>query len=274
MTKGRSGGGRLKSTGQDSQAAHHRGEGGSHGNGCSKGLGDKKMSPLRAAVAGGGVDGLCVGERRGAGARVARADILDSRSTDVDYDLDAPSPVEAPSLHPSFTYACVEEGLGKGAKAAEVGARVSVEDAGSPDGKSADAGFVEASNKGASGGRLASHQQAGPSPLCTWSWVEAQLNRKMEVYYECIGLTNILFLDWSVKLPRSTVCHIVGKRGHTLQRIEDFCGVFVALRDIDEEQSEVLLWGPPEGVALADFVVQALKKGLHSILDSLGRIGF
>ena len=81
-------------------------------------------------------------------------------------------------------------------------------------------------------------------------------------------------MDWSIELHRSAVCHVVGRRGKTLQRIEAVCGVFLALQDIDEEQSKVLLWGSPEGVALAVFIVEALERGMHSILDSLGRLGF
>ena len=79
---------------------------------------------------------------------------------------------------------------------------------------------------------------------------------------------------WSVEISRSTVCHVVGRRGKTFQRIEDLCGVFVALQDLGEEHSEVFLWGSAEGVALAEFVVHALGMGMHSILDSLGRLGF
>ena len=79
---------------------------------------------------------------------------------------------------------------------------------------------------------------------------------------------------WSVEVSSCAVRHVVGRRGRTLQRIEDHCGVFVALQDRGEEQSEVLLWGSLEGVALATIVVTALERGLHSILDSLGRLGF
>ena len=83
-----------------------------------------------------------------------------------------------------------------------------------------------------------------------------------------------LTVAWSVEVSRPAVRHIVGRRGKTLQRIEDLCGVFVALQDMGEEHSEVLLWGSAEGVALAEFVVHALGMGMHSILDSLGRLGF
>ena len=81
-------------------------------------------------------------------------------------------------------------------------------------------------------------------------------------------------VDWSVEVRRSAVCHVVERRGRTFQRIEDLCGVFVALQDMGEEHSEVLLWGSAEGVALAEFVVHALGKGMHSILDSFCRLGF
>ena len=230
----------MKSTGQDPQVANRRVEDGSRGGGCSKGLDHKERSLLRTSVADGGVDSPCVGEGRGSGARVAGAEILDSRSVTAGYDLDAPSPIETPSSCPSLTYACVEESLGKETRAIGVGAGGNAQDArspdgGSPDGGSPDARFVETNSKGARGGRLVSHQEAGPSPRCAWGWVEKQLERKMEVYHECIGVPEVLFVDWSVKLPRSTVRHIVGRGGHTLQRIEDFCGVFVALRDIDEK---------------------------------------
>ena len=104
MAKGQRGGHRLKSTGQDPQAAHHRGEDGSNNGGGCEELGGEENSPLRATMAGGGVDGPCVGEGRGIGARAGRGAILDSRSTDVDYDLSAPSPVEAPSSCPSLIH--------------------------------------------------------------------------------------------------------------------------------------------------------------------------
>ena len=168
----------------------------------------------------------------------------------------------------------MEECWGKEAKAIGVGAGGGVEDSGSSDSTSADAGFEKASNKGTRGGRLASHQQAGPSPRCAWGWLEKHLEETKALILEGITDPEALIVAWSVELPRCVVRHVVGRQGKTLQRIEDLCGVFVALQDVGEEQSDVLLWGSAEGVALADFVIHALGKGMHSILDSLGRLGF
>lgn len=213
---------------------------------------------VEAARGGGGAGG-------GAGERSA-----DARLADAEFQLDTPNSVTPPSS-PSPTYTCVEEGVGEEARMVRAGARAGER---SGDVGSTDAGFADATSKGTRGGRLASHKQAGPSPRCAWGWVEQQLERKKALYLGCIGQTEALFVTWRVTLQRSTVCHVVGRGGRTLQRIEDFCGAFLALRDIGEEQSELLLWGSPEGVALADFVVLALDKGMHSILRSLGRLGF
>ena len=268
MAKGRRGSGHLKSTGQDPQAAHHRGEDGSRRNGCCEGLGNKERSLLRTSVAGCGVENACVGEGRGIGARATRAEFPDAGSTD------APNPVQTPHLCSSPTLACVGEGLGEEARVARVGVGGGTEDAGSADSGSADVEFTDATSKGARGGRLASHQQAGPSPRCTWGWWEKMLEETQALILEGVEDPEALTVSWSVELSRSAVRHVVGRRGRTLQRIEDHCGVFVALQDRGEEQSEVLLWGSLEGVALATVVVTALERGLYSILDSLGRLGF
>ena len=258
MAKGRRGSGHLKSTDQDPQAAHHRGEDGSLRNGCCEGLGNKERSLLRTRVVGGGMESACVGEGRGFGARAAGAEFPDAGSAD------APNLVETPHSCSSPTPTCVGEGLGKEARVARVGARASTEDARSADTRSADARsadveFADATSRGARGGRLASHQHAGPSPRCTWGWWEKMLEETQALILEGVEDPEALNVSWSVELSRSAVRHVVGRRGRTLQRIEDHCGVFVALQDRGEEQSEVLLWGSLEGVALAAIVVTALR---------------
>ena len=230
-----------------------------------------ERSPLRASRVVGGVGSPCVGEGRGVGAKATRVEFPDSRSADARIELDAPSSVVVPLSSPSPTYACVKEGMGNGARAAKekVGAEERFGDVGS-----ADAGFTDAATKGAGDGRLASHGQAGPSPKCTWGWLDKQLKELKALIIGCSDSPGALCVDWSIELHRFAVCHVVGRTGKTLQRIEDVCGVFLALHDVDKAQSKVRLWGSPEGVALAVFVVEALERGMHSILDSLGRLGF
>ena len=234
----------------------------------------KASPPASSSVSGPALDsgGHGVGAGRGVGPRGTQAEF--PRSADGEFLQDDVNP----SLSPSLTYACVEEGLSKKARATGVRIGASPEDIGSADVGfadfgSADAEFAEATNTGARGGRLASHQQASPSPRCTLGWVEEHLERKKALALGHMEESEVLFVTWSVKLRRSAVCHIVGRGGRTLQRIEDFCGVFLALQDVGEQHSELLLWGSPKGVALAAFVVQTLEMGLHSILDSLGRLG-
>ena len=163
-----------------------------HANQDAPALPKSKASPPASSSVSGpalGSGGHGVGAGRGVGPRGTQAEF--PRSADGEFLQDDVTP----SLSPSLTYACVEESLGKEAGAIGVGARGNAEDAGSPDGGSPDAGFVETTSKGARGGRLASHQQAGPSPRCAWGWVEEQLERKMEVYHKCIGVPEVLFVD-------------------------------------------------------------------------------
>ena len=232
-----------------------------------------EASPLASSYVVGpalGGSGSGVGEGRGVGVKVARAKSPNSRSADGEFLLEDVTPPSKPSI----TCACVGEELGKEARVVGVGAGASVEDAGSADAGSADVGSTVATSKGARARRLASHKQAGPSPRCAWGWLEKQLEKMKAIILEDTEDPEALTVAWSVEVSRPAVRHIVGRRGKTLQRIEDLCGVFVALQDMGEEHSEVLLWGSAEGVALAEFVVHALGKGMHSILDSFCRLGF
>ena len=154
MAKGRASTKWLNSTGQDLQAANRRGGARSSDGGRSEELGNTERSPLRASRVGGGVGSPCVGEGRGVGARVTGVEFPDSRSADARIELGAPSSVVVPLSSPSPTCACVEEGVGKEARADGEEARAGERFA---DARSADAGSADAATRGAGDGRLASH---------------------------------------------------------------------------------------------------------------------
>ena len=59
-----------------------------------------------------------------------------------------------------------------------------------------------------------------------------------------------------------------------LQRIEDFCGVFLSLCDVASDVVELTIYGPPRACALVHFIGEMLIEGVYSVIDTLARQGF
>ena len=140
------------------------------------------------------------------------------------------------------------------------------------DGRFADLGSADGEFQGDDhGGRQGTHRTAGPSPRCALGWVAKKI-KDIEVSilkeYEEEPLTRESIIFHNASLSKPEVGRFIGKKGHSLRKIECFCGVFFTLSDYETEV-EILMWGPLRACALAQFVVEAFEHGFYSIVDSL-----
>ena len=113
--------------------------------------------------------------------------------------------------------------------------------------------------------RRLSHASATVSPHCfasntdmhgKWDWLTA-------------GGQGVDIVE--VPVPRHSVPHIIGKRGQSITKMEDFFGIVVGIRDGDEaEEAFVSLIGPKTCLEAASFVLNCVARGARSILTRLG----
>ena len=71
-----------------------------------------------------------------------------------------------------------------------------------------------------------------------------------------------------VHLSKERVGRFVGKKGHHLRKIENFCGAFIVLGDYPS-MVDVYMWGPLRACPLVQFIIEAFEMGIHSIAESL-----
>ena len=77
-----------------------------------------------------------------------------------------------------------------------------------------------------------------------------------------------------MQFSKRTAPHVIGRGGRMLRRIEDFCGVFLSLRDVAPDAVELTIFGDLWGCALVRFIGEMLNEGIYSVIDTLARQGF
>ena len=130
--------------------------------------------------------------------------------------------------------------------------------------------------------RSKTHGTASPSPRCGFGWVRAELRTRLQSWMEedardCKVPLNVLSeneLSYKcLEVRRESLPHLIGKGGHVLRTLEDFCGVFIAIRDLDEKYAEVTFTGPRHACVLAHFCGDLIKDGHYSVMITLFRNG-
>ena len=72
-----------------------------------------------------------------------------------------------------------------------------------------------------------------------------------------------------LKVPRTSVPHLVGRGGRTIQLIENLLGIIVGVGDGGEGEARVTLWGPKDRLAGGKRVVDCVVQGGRSLLRRL-----
>ena len=129
--------------------------------------------------------------------------------------------------------------------------------------------------------RASSHKYATTSWRCGFEWVAALLRKRLRawdveqaeeeersieaLYYEP-------FAEKTVGVLAHTVPHIIGRGGRVIRQIEMVCGVFLTLRDIGIGNHELFITGPRPACILAEFAIEMLGDGHHSVLRTLSSL--
>ena len=125
--------------------------------------------------------------------------------------------------------------------------------------------------------RTKSHAQASPSPRCGFGWVKEVLRGRLEAW-NAEDAQDCERIDiWAHKyftIAREALPHIVGKGGKMIQAIEDFCGVFFTVHDVDTCEAQILVSGPRSACVLAEFVCEMIAARHFSVLATFLRHGF
>ena len=135
--------------------------------------------------------------------------------------------------------------------------------------------FMNAHGRDAPSDRLGSHSKASTSPRCDYGWFEGEIqSRAAKVVHNLEGFSSntTMMVEHCMEVRQKAVCHVLGRGGRAIRRIESFCGVFAFLGDSYESSTEIYIWGPPRACAIADFIISALECGHYSIMDSLTRL--
>ena len=131
----------------------------------------------------------------------------------------------------------------------------------------------------ADGDRVHSHGQASTSPRCGFKWVSQHLQQALEERRRWDDSSAEGGFDENhhclhcVQIEKGSARHVIGTKGRMLQKIEDFCGVFIFLTDY-EDCCEVYLVGLPAACILGAFIIEMLNQGYYSIMESLIRHGW
>ena len=129
--------------------------------------------------------------------------------------------------------------------------------------------------------RTKSHAQASPSPRCGFGWVKEVLRARLEAWnaedakdcdipLERLGIWGHKYFT----IGREALPHIVGRGGKMIQSIEDFCGVFFTVHDVDTHEAQLLVSGPRSACILAEFVCEMIAARHFSVLTTFLRHGF
>ena len=121
--------------------------------------------------------------------------------------------------------------------------------------------------------RLRSHSATSPrpsSPPCQtggagagpWDWLTPA------------GLGAVEHAE--LKVPRSSVPHLVGRGGRTIEIIENLFGIIVGVGDRGDGEARVTMWGPQDRLDGGKHVVDCVVQGGRSLLRrlSLARMDF
>ena len=127
--------------------------------------------------------------------------------------------------------------------------------------------------------RASSHKHATTSWRCGFEWVAAQLKRRLQAwdeeeaaFEECSvdELYQTLFANKPMEVWN--VPHIIGRGGRVIRRIETVWGVFLTLRDLGDGKHEMLISGPRPACIFAEFSMELLSSGHHSVLTTLSSL--
>ena len=130
--------------------------------------------------------------------------------------------------------------------------------------------------------RSKTHETASPSPRCGFGWVRDVVSSRLASWNEedandCkIPISDIGENDMSYKclgVSRAELPHLIGSGGRIIRALEDFCGVFIAIRHLDKNFAEVMFTGPRVACVLAHFCGELIQEGYYSVMTTLLRHG-
>ena len=131
--------------------------------------------------------------------------------------------------------------------------------------------------------RVDSHKKATPSWRCGFGWVSTLLKKRLRAWDEFVmedcecsldDLYNDQFSFKYVAVEHSAVPHIIGRKGRVIRQLEDVCGVFLTLQDLGDSMHEMYITGPRQSCILAEFAIDLLGSGQHSVLTTLSSLRF
>ena len=77
-----------------------------------------------------------------------------------------------------------------------------------------------------------------------------------------------------VEVAAHSVPHIIGRGGRIICHLETVCGVFLNLTDFKEGGHGMLISGPRPACIFAEFAIELLSSGHHTILTTLSSLCF
>ena len=129
--------------------------------------------------------------------------------------------------------------------------------------------------------RASSHKYATTSWRCGFEWVAALLRKRLRAWdveqaeeeeRSIEAIYSEPFAEKTVGVLAHTVPHIIGRGGRVIRQIEMVCGVFLTLRDLGTGNHELFVTGPRPACILAEFAVEMLGDGHHSVLKTLSSL--
>ena len=131
--------------------------------------------------------------------------------------------------------------------------------------------------------RVDSHKKATPSWRCGFGWLSTLLRERLRAWDELViedcecsldDLYNDPFSFKYVVVEHSAVPHIIGRKGRVIRQLEEVCGVFLTLQDLGDSMHEMCITGPRPSCILAEFAIDMLGSGQHSVLTTLSCLRF
>ena len=127
--------------------------------------------------------------------------------------------------------------------------------------------------------RASSHKHATTSWRCGFEWVAALLKRRLQAWdeeeaaFEECSINELYQKPFADKFVEVWgVRHIIGRGGRVIRRIETICGVFLTLRDLGDGRHEMMISGPRTACIFAQFAMELLSSGHHSVLTTLSSL--
>ena len=137
--------------------------------------------------------------------------------------------------------------------------------------------------KGSMDERVDSYRKANPSWRCGFTWMSTLLKKRLRAWdelvmedYECSlnYLYNDQFSFKYVAVDHSVVSHIIGRRGWVIWKLEDVCGVFLTFQDLGDSMHKMCFTSPRPSCILAEFSIDMLGSGQHSVFTTLSSLCF